>query len=111
MARAFVQVAATAEAAYAEVPAPQITAARSCTMEWALEEATRSSVVGQSSGCWRISLRVTTPRWLRLSEPESSLAVMNRHAFLRMKFTQKAATPPSAKARSRLPDPPRMLAA
>ena len=33
MATAFGQVAATAEAAYAEVPAPQITAARFCTME------------------------------------------------------------------------------
>jgi hypothetical protein len=54
--------------------------------------ATRSSVVGQSSGCWRISLSVIDPRWLPPSEPESSLAVMNRHAFLRIKFTQKAAT-------------------
>jgi hypothetical protein len=30
-----------------------------------------------------------TPLWLRLSEPELSLAVMNRHAFPRMKFVQE----------------------
>src|ERR1700683_1468318 len=34
-----------------------------------------------------------TPRWLLLSEPESALAIMTRHAFLRMKFTQKDPTP------------------
>jgi hypothetical protein len=47
----FDQVAATAAAAYADVPAPQITAERFRTRERTFEEATRSSVVGQSSGC------------------------------------------------------------
>jgi hypothetical protein len=40
-----------------------------------------------------------TPRWLLLSEPESTLAIMNRHAFLRMKFTQKATIPGFGNAR------------
>ena len=59
---AFIHDAATADAAYADVPAPQITAARPWTISRTLLAATRSMVVAQSSGCWRISLNVIRPR-------------------------------------------------
>src|SRR5262249_37197279 len=81
---AFIHDAATADAAYADVPAPQITAARPSTISRALLAATRETVVAHNSGCWRISLNVIRPRPLRSSEFEFEfwLAAMNRSAFL-----------------------------
>jgi hypothetical protein len=48
---AFIHEAATPDDAYADVPAPQITAARPCTIWRALLAITRSTVVAHNSGC------------------------------------------------------------